>query len=210
MPQDLAPAREECFMAKKVVAIVGSYRKDGTTEAAVDAILEGSREGGVQTTKIRLIEKRVEFCTNCRSCTQIPGRERGWCIQKDDLESILGEIDRSDGVVLASPVNFYDVTAVFRRFMERLIGYSYWPWGLWIPMLRVKKPSRRAVLVSSGGMPGFLLPLATGAPRALRRAAKMMGAEPVGTLWIGRAAMEKPRLSARVAAKARALGARLA
>lgn len=127
-------------MAKKVVAIVGSYRKDGTTEAAVDAILEGSREGGVQTTKIRLIEKRVEFCTNCRSCTQIPGRERGWCIQKDDLESIVGEIDRSDGVVLASPVNFYDVTAVFRRFMERLIGYSYWPWGLWIPMLRVRSP----------------------------------------------------------------------
>ena len=31
--------------------------------------------------------------------------------------------------MLASPVNFYNVTAIFRRFLERLLGFTYWPWG---------------------------------------------------------------------------------
>ena len=71
-------------------------------------------------------------------------------------------------MVLASPVNYYNVTALFRRFQERLLGYIYWPWGQNGPTLRNKRQPRKAVLVASAGMPGFLIPLATGAPRALR------------------------------------------
>ena len=36
-------------MGRKVVAIVGSYRKGGTVDTAVQAILEGARENGAET-----------------------------------------------------------------------------------------------------------------------------------------------------------------
>ena len=33
-------------------------------------------------------------------------------------------IESASAVVLASPVNYYNVTAVYRRFLERTIGYT--------------------------------------------------------------------------------------
>jgi multimeric flavodoxin WrbA len=127
------------------------------------------------------------------------------------MESILSEIEHSEGIVLAAPVNCYNVTAVFRKFLERLIAFTYWPWDSWSPTLRAKPHNKRAVLVSSGAMPGFLLPLATGAPRSLRAAARLMGATTVGSLWIGgQGGLEHPHLSRRAAARAKLLGQRLA
>jgi putative NADPH-quinone reductase len=196
---------------KRVVAIVGSYRKGGTTERAVEAVLEGARTGGAITQTIRLTDRPLEFCTNCRKCTQDAGAIRVKCAQSDGLEQILSAVDAADAVVLASPVNFYNVTAIFRRFQERLLGYAYWPWGQNGPALRNKRQPRKAVLVAAAGMPGFLIPLATGAARALDITARVMGAKPVGKLWIGLAAGERNhQLSRRTLGRARKMGLRLA
>jgi multimeric flavodoxin WrbA len=198
-------------MSSKVVAIVGSYRKGGAIDTAVEAILEGAREKGAQTHTIYLREQHVEFCTNCRQCTQSPGAERVKCAQQDDLESILKEIEAADAVVLGSPVNYYNATALFRRFLERLLGFFYWPWGNNLLVQRNKRQSRKAVLVASAGMPGFLIPFATGAAKALRLAAKCLGAKRVGSLWIGLVSQEPhPRLSARTLERARHMGWKLA
>jgi multimeric flavodoxin WrbA len=123
---------------------------------------------------------------------------------------MLKEIEAADAVVLASPVNYYNVTAIFRRFLERLLGFTYWPWGQNGPALRSKLHPRKAVLVAAAGMPGFLIPLATGAARALRLAAGMLGAKPVGKLWVGLAAGEaRHTLSARTIERARRMGMKL-
>jgi putative NADPH-quinone reductase len=198
-------------MSKRVVAVVGSYRMGGATESAVEAILEGARAKGAETRTFHLRDQHIEFCKNCRACTQTPGAERGRCEQQDDLEPMLKEIEAADAVVLASPVNYYNVTAIFRRFLERLLGFAYWPWGQMSPALRSKTQPRKAVLVASAAAPGFLIPLMTGAPRALRVAAGMLGAKPVGKLWIGLTA-GKPdyTLSERTIARARRMGAMLA
>lgn len=67
------------------------------------------------------------------------------------------------------------------------------------------------MLVASSAAPGFLIPLATGAARALRITAKMLGAKTVGKLWIGLTAGEpKHKLSPRTLARARQLGMKLA
>jgi hypothetical protein len=60
-------------------------------------------------------------------------------------------------------------------------------------------------------MPGFFIPLATGAPRALRLTAKLLGARRAGSLWIGLAAHEpRQQISRRVRERARRLGRKLA
>ena len=197
-------------MATRVVGIIGSYRKGGIVDQAVQAVLEGARSKGADTQTLYLTDLHVEFCTNCRNCTQEPGERRGICPQNDDLEKILVQIEAADAVVLASPVNCWNVTAIFRRFMERLLGYAYWPWGNPAPMVRNQIPSRRAALVASSAAPGFLIPLATGAGRALSVTARMLGAVPVGKLWIGFAAKRLDQApSRRVLAHARRIGMRL-
>lgn len=198
-------------MGKHIVAVVGSYRRGGAIDTAVDAMLEAARENGAETHVIHLTDQHIEFCRNCRQCTQEPGDVRGKCAQEDDLEDILEEIEAADGIVLASPVNYYNATAIFRRFLERLIGCAYWPWGGNAPVLRSKEHPRKAVLVASSAAPGFLIPLATGTARALRLTASMLGAKPVGRLWIGLAARAPHQaLSPRTLRRARRLGMGLA
>jgi len=196
----------------KVVAIVGGYRRGGIADQAVDAVLEGARDGGAQTKKIFLSEQHIEFCRNCRSCAQQNGLTRGKCVQQDDMDCLLSEVEDANALVLGSPVNYYNVTAVFRKFMERLLGLAYWPWGRNLgPKLRSNIRRKNAVLVCSAGMPALLIPIATGAPGALKLTAKMLGAAPVGKLWIGQAA-EQPeqKLPGKTLAKAMRLGRRLA
>jgi multimeric flavodoxin WrbA len=197
-------------MGKKIVAIVGSYRKEGTIDTAIEAILAGARERGAATHAIYLPEKHIEFC---RKCMQPGGHERGKCTHKDDMEPILRELETADAVVLGSPVNCGNTTAIYRRFMERLLGCFYWPWGQRGPRLRRAKfpVKRKAVLVASSGMPGVMIPLFTGTMGALRQTAKVLHAKPVGRMCIGLASGEEHHpLSTRRLAQARRLGMRLA
>jgi len=198
-------------MAQKVIAVVGSYRKGGNTDAVVCAVLAGAREKGAETHTIYLIDRPIEFCTNCRQCMQAPGEQRGRCVQPDGLESLIEEIEAADAIVLGTPVNHGNATAIFRRFMERLVGTAYWPWGQKAPAGRKKTPTRKAVLVATSAMPGFMIPLFTGTAYALRTTAQMLGAKPVGSLWIGLVAGEPHhQLSARDRQRARRLGGKLA
>jgi multimeric flavodoxin WrbA len=175
-------------MAKKIVAIVGTYRKGRVIDTAVAEVLRGARDGGAMTEEIYLIDKHIEFCTNCRSCTQEAnvGR-RGKCVQKDDMEGILKSVDEAGGLVLASPTNFYNATAIMRRFMERLVGYAYWPWNAKSgPKMRVRKADKKAVTITSTACPAFIAKiLMPGARKALKLTAATLGAKVQTSLFYG-------------------------
>lgn len=199
-------------MGKKILGIVGSYRKGGIIDSLVSEVLAGAQKQGAQTEKIYLIDKRIEFCTNCRACTQDPGTDPPPCVLHDDMGEILTQWRQSDGLVIGSPVNFYNINALTRRFMERLICFAYWPWDSHKgPAMRTKARDKRAVLVTASAMPGFLGRLFTGAPRALKLIAQTMGARPVATIFIGLVAQQqKETLSEGARQKARQAGRKLA
>jgi FMN-dependent NADH-azoreductase len=197
-------------MGKKIIAIVGSYRKNGIIDSAIDVILRAAAEKGAQAEKIYLIDQHIEFCTNCRKCTQAPGPQRGLCIQKDDMDMLLTRIEQADGLVIGSPTNFFNVTAVTRRFIERLACYTCWPWGQQGPTVRNKEKRKTAVLVTSSAMPALLAKFFTGSLRILKITAETLGAKPIGTLSVGMAASyEKQKLPPAIIEKARKLGHRL-
>ena len=194
----------------RVTAIVGTYRKGGVIDTAVDELLGAARDAGAEVTKIYLIDKQIEFCTNCRTCTQEAGEKRGECIIADEMGAVLHEIERSHGIVLASPVNFSTVTAVMKGFMERLVCYVYWPWGMKAPKERIRQKQKRAVVVCSSAAPGFMSRLTTPIVGLLRNAAKLLGGKPMGVLFIGLAAGEKNHdIGAKARQRARNLGQKL-
>ena len=198
-------------MAKKIIAITGSYRKGGIVDRTVEAILQAAAEQGAETETIRLMDHPLAFCLNCRKCTQLEGPRRGVCVHDDEMADILDRIEAADGIVLASPVNFFGVTAVMQRFIERLVCCAFWPWGQPGPALRVKDRGLRAVLVTSSAMPAAMGRVFTRSLSSLKRAAQTLGAKTAGTLFVGTAALrERQELPQAILQKARKLGYELA
>jgi len=195
----------------KLIAIVGSYRKGGMIDRTVDEMLAAAREAGAETTKIYLTDIRIEFCTNCRLCSQQDGAARGVCPIADQMNDVLDQVEASDGLILASPTNFATVTALMKRFIERLVCYAYWPWGMPAPKVRNEQMPRRAVLVASSAAPAFLARWATSLVKLLKQAARLLGARTIGVLFIGLAACEERQApDERVRRRARLLGTKLA
>ncbi|MCE5268388.1 MAG: flavodoxin family protein [Planctomycetaceae bacterium] len=195
----------------RVTAIVGTYRKGHVIDQAVDEILAAAREAGAETSKIYLIDRHIEFCTNCRACTQAEGPQRGECPIQDDMRAILDQIDESDALVLASPMNFGTVTAVTKRFIERLVCYAYWPWGNHAPKTRNKRRTKRAVLVISSAAPSLLARLMTRIVGLLKGVAGLLGAKTIGVLSIGLVGGEQNAdIGQRAKRKAQRLGRKLA
>lgn len=198
-------------MGKRILGIVGSYRRNGTIDTLVTTALSAAEEAGAETEKVYLIDRHIEFCTNCRTCTQEPGAGRGVCIHHDDMAAILDRYDASDGIVLGAPVNAFNVNALTRRFMERLLCLTYWPWGKGGYVLRKKPEGKKVVLITSCAMPSLLGRFFTGAPRALRVIAETLGARPVALLIAGLSAQQqKAVVPDRMLRKAREAGRKLA
>ena len=198
--------------AKRILAINGSYREDGITDRAVAEILAEAGKLGAETEHLRLRDYPIEFCRNCRQCMQQPGDAPGVCVHNDAMADLVAKIESADGYVLAAPTNFSAVTALFKRFAERLAVYGYWPWGAKAPVFRKAKAHRKpALLVSSCAAPALLGRLSYGTNQTLKIAAKTMGGRVVGSMTTGLAAKQPGQaLSMRTRRRARRLASRLA
>ncbi|MBN1764214.1 MAG: hypothetical protein JW860_03070 [Sedimentisphaerales bacterium] len=79
------------------------------------------------------------------------------------------------------------VTALMKRFIERLIVYSYWPWDIkgW-PKYRISQINKRAVTVTSSACPAFIARiLIPSVPKLLKAAARTLGAKVVASIYFG-------------------------
>jgi NAD(P)H-dependent FMN reductase len=150
------------FMAKKLgnlqtSSVNGSYRDGGMTDQAVKALAQDIEASGIEVEIILLREYPIEFCLNCRACTQKPGSAPGECVHHDGMQELIDKIERADCYILAAPTYFGSVTANFKRFMERLVVYAYWPWDMNGPQYRkAQTPKKKALLVSSCAAPEIL------------------------------------------------------
>ena len=198
-------------LKRRILAINGSYRDDGITDQAVANIIDELQTLGADVEQVRLRDYPIEFCLNCRECMQQPGEAPGHCVHNDGMAELVQKIEAADGYVLAAPTNFYSVTAIFKRFSERLAVYGFWPWGAYSPTFRkAKLPKKPAIVISSCAAPGILGRLTYSTNKNLRTAAQTIGAKVVGSMTTGMIAQErKPELPRRARRRARALAPKL-
>lgn len=196
----------------KILAINGSYREDGFTDQTVEALAQSLVAAGAEIEVVFLRTYPVEFCLNCRACTQQPGAAPAECVHHDGMQELINKIEQADGYILAAPTNMGSVTAIFKRFMERLVVYAYWPWDMNGPQYRKAQASKKkAILVSSYAAPEILGRLFFGTNKQLKMTAKVIGAEIVGTLFTGMIAKEQhPKLPEGMQSKIKALAGKLA
>jgi multimeric flavodoxin WrbA len=103
---------------KSVTAFVGSARKNGVTYRATRQLLDDLQSfGDVRSEVVFLSDCDLRFCRGCKACF-LRGEE--FCPLHDDRDVLIGKMMRSDGVVLASPVYSFQVSAVMKAFLDRL------------------------------------------------------------------------------------------
>jgi len=101
----------------KVVGICGSPRK-GNSELLLREVLKSVKDGGADIELILLRGKHIEYCDGCTEC-----EESGECHKTDDMQEIYKKIESADGIVLASP-NYYDnVSGLMKSFIDRTLVY---------------------------------------------------------------------------------------
>ena len=108
---------------KKIMIIDGGPRRNMNTAAMVEAFAEGARSAGAEVKHVRLYDIDYKGCRSCMAC-QLKGKRVDSCRFKDGIADILAECAAADGLVLASPIYFGEVTAQLRAFWERLV----FPW----------------------------------------------------------------------------------
>jgi multimeric flavodoxin WrbA len=99
----------------KVIGISGSPRRDGNTEILVRHALEPFREKGWEVTEFFLSSKTINPCIGCETCI-----ETGvCCIEGDDMETLLGEFENCDALIIGSPAYYRNVTAQLKALFDR-------------------------------------------------------------------------------------------
>lgn len=104
-------------MSKRVLILSGSPRKGGNSDVLCDQFMKGAQEAGHHVEKIRLAEKRIDYCTGCYGC-----QGGGKCVRQDDMEPLLESMIASDVIVLATPVYFYTLCAQMKTVIDRTVA----------------------------------------------------------------------------------------
>ena len=107
-------------MVKSILIVNGAIRVNGNTDILVNKIIEGSRNMETDITVFNLREKRISDCRGCYQCM-----EESTCSLQDDMTEIRGVMERSDLMVLASPLYWCGVTGLMKTFIDRLFFYYH-------------------------------------------------------------------------------------
>ena len=101
----------------KVLLLNGSPHADGCTAAALREVASTLECEGVETEILHVVGQPIRGCTACRRCKETPGR----CVFDDDLVNrVLEKMERSDGLVIGSPVYYASANGALISLLDRM------------------------------------------------------------------------------------------
>lgn len=104
-------------MAKNVLILSGSPRKNGNSAMLCKQFAKGAEERGNTVELIYLRDKKIGYCIACYHC-----KKEGICSIQDDMAEILDKMDKADVIVMASPVYFYSINAQMKALIDRVVA----------------------------------------------------------------------------------------
>jgi len=113
----------------KVVAFNGSPHKDGNTSILINHVLGELKNEGIETEVVQVGGKKIRGCIACYKCME--NLNQRCAVDNDILNECIGKILDAQGILLASPVYFTDVTAEMKALIDRVgmvgtaNGYMY-------------------------------------------------------------------------------------
>ncbi len=132
-----------------ILAIYGSPRRKGNTSTLLNRAVEGAEEQGARVEKIVLRDQKISPCLEIYGC-----KESGRCVIKDDFQTLVDKLVSCDGIMLASPIFFYTVSAHTKILMDRC--QSLWVKKYWVEKTPYRKatPKRKGLFIAAGATKG--------------------------------------------------------
>lgn len=103
----------------KIVILMGSPNRKGSTSILADSFKKGAEESGHNVEVIDVCHADIRPCTGCIAC----GYE-GECVQRDDNEQIRNALLSCDMVVFATPLYYYGMSAQLKAAVDRFCAYN--------------------------------------------------------------------------------------
>ncbi|MBN2040229.1 MAG: flavodoxin family protein [Spirochaetes bacterium] len=101
----------------KILAILGSPRRK-SCYSAISEIKRYFADNGCTDFKIiELAKMKLDLCKGCLVCIK---KGEKYCPLRDKRDLIIDEIKHADGIILASPVYCFNVTAIMKNLIDRL------------------------------------------------------------------------------------------
>ncbi len=101
----------------KVVAFNGSPRKEGNTAALIKHVFTELEKEGIETEIVQVGGKSIHGCTACGKCYEKMDKK---CINdKDIVNECIEKMLEADGIILASPTYFADLTPELKALIDR-------------------------------------------------------------------------------------------
>ena len=99
---------------KKVLIISTSLRNGSNSELLAKETEKGAKEAGHEVEFVSLKNKNIAFCKGCLACQKL-----GKCVIKDDANTITEKIKKSDVIVWATPVYYYEMAGQMKTVIDR-------------------------------------------------------------------------------------------
>jgi multimeric flavodoxin WrbA/putative sterol carrier protein len=116
-----------------IVAVNGSpHAMVGNTSMMIEMLRDPLSQEGFNLEIINLCENEINYCYGCGFCM-----EKGKCWIDDDHRSIAQRLLAADGIIFASPVYIFSVTAQMKAFLDRSLAYGHKPRSSWKPGMSV-------------------------------------------------------------------------
>lgn len=103
----------------KLVCLYGSPRKKGNSALMLDAFIESARSAGAEVASWHLNDLSMKGCQACYACK----KKSETCVVPDDIPPVLAAAAAADGLVIASPVYYGDVSAQVKIFIDRTFSW---------------------------------------------------------------------------------------
>ena len=133
----------------KILAIYGSPRREGNTSLLLLQAVAGARQAGAEVEEVVLRDLRMSPCLELYGC-----KKDGRCIIRDDFQRLYDQLLACQGLMLASPIFFYTVSAHTKILMDRC--QSLWVKKYWIDQVPFGQGEikRKGLFISAGATGG--------------------------------------------------------
>ncbi len=101
----------------KVVAFNGSARRDGNTAMLVGYVFEELEKEGVATELVQLADEHPHGCIACYKCFK--NKDRRCAVDIDCINDCIEKMEQADGIILASPTYFADLSSELKALIDR-------------------------------------------------------------------------------------------
>ena len=132
-----------------IAAVYGSPRRQGNTATLLKRAVDGARAAGASVDEIVLRDYKISPCLEIYGC-----KKDGDCVIKDDFQGVRDRVLACPGLMIATPIFFYTVSAHMKMFMDRC--QSLWVKKYWIDQTPYNQwtPVRQGFLISVGATKG--------------------------------------------------------